>query len=128
MNVRTLILAGALAAASTSLFAQEQRGFDCSQAKDPKACEERVSKMKAARAEAEKACQGKNGQERADCMGKQMCAQSKDPKACEERMTKMKDAHQDARKACQGKMGAEHEQCMAHETCAKTKDAAKCEA
>ena len=130
MELRTLLLAATLALSSTPLFAQP-RPIDCSQAKDPKACEERVAKMKAARAEAEKACQGKAGQERADCMRQSFCSGAKDPKACEERAAKMgemKSAHRDARAACQGKTGAEHEQCMAHEMCARAKDPAKCEA
>ena len=48
----TVTLAAALLAASTALHAQApadtgkgRRHFDCSQAKDPKACEERLGKM-----------------------------------------------------------------------------------
>src|SRR5262245_13743287 len=51
----SLALAAGLLAASASLHAQapsdakppERKGFDCAQAKDPKACEERREKMKA---------------------------------------------------------------------------------
>jgi hypothetical protein len=130
MKLRTALFAAALAVASSPLFAQPH-GLDCSQAKDPRVCEERVAKMKAARAEAEKACQGKAGQERSECMTKHMCAQASDPKSCLERAARMRDARsarQDARATCRGKAGAEHEQCMAKETCSRAQDPAKCEA
>ena len=88
----SLYLGAALLAASTGLYAQAPQGdmkgkgerhFDCSQAKDPKACEERVAKMKAAHEKAKAACEGKQGDERRACMRTQMCAQSKDPAKCE---------------------------------------------
>ena len=120
-----IFLFGALLASGA--YAQE-RPFDCSKAKDPKACEERVAKLKAAQAQAEKACEGKQGAERRECMVKAMCAQGKDPKACEERAAKAKSAHRDARAACQGRQGSEHEQCMLKQMCADSKDPAKCEA
>ncbi|HEV7477827.1 MAG TPA: hypothetical protein VGO02_08840, partial [Burkholderiales bacterium] len=87
------IFAALLLAASTSLFAQAPQGdaakaphkarFDCSQAKDPKACEERRAKMKAAHEKAAKACESKKGADHVACMRTEMCAQSKDPKGCE---------------------------------------------
>ena len=89
--------------------------FDCSQAKDPKACEERREKMKAMHDKASKACEGKQGAERRDCMRHEMCAQSKDPKACEARAEKAKAAMQSARKACEGKHGDERRDCMRQE-------------
>lgn len=58
---------------------------DCSQAPDPKACEERRQKMKAAHEEARKACDGKQGDERRQCMQKSMCAKAPDPAKCEAR-------------------------------------------
>ena len=61
---------------------------DCSQAPDPKACEERQAKMRQAHEQAEVACKGKEGPERRACMGEQMCAQAKDPAQCRERMGK----------------------------------------
>lgn len=119
------ILAACLLAASTISFAQAPSGdaakaprkarFDCSQAKDPKACEERREKMKAAHDKAGKACEGKQGQERRDCMRHEMCAQAKDPKACEARAEEMKAAMQKARKACEGKQGQERRDCMRQE-------------
>ncbi|HXM81287.1 MAG TPA: hypothetical protein VN929_05105 [Burkholderiales bacterium] len=72
-----------LLAASTGVFAQQR--VDCSKAKDPARCEERVAKMKAAHSKAEKACEGKQGDARHDCMRKEMCAQAKDPAKCEAR-------------------------------------------
>src|SRR5256885_16579120 len=99
---------------ATGAYAQE-RHFDCSKAKDPKACEERVAKMRAAQAQAETACEGTQGAARRNCMVREMCAQARDPQACEERAAKAKSAHRDARAACEGRNGAEHEQCMMQE-------------
>ena len=114
-----------LLAASAGVFAEP---VDCSKAKDPACCEERVAKFKAAHSSAEKACEGKQGDARRDCMRKQMCAQAKDPKACLERTAKMKAAHGKAEKACAGKQGDAHRDCMRHEMCAQAKDPAQCEA
>ena len=132
----SIYLGAALLAASTGLYAQAPQGemqgkrrhFDCSQAKDPKACEERMAKMKAAHEKAKAACEGKHGEERGACMRTQMCAQSKDPKACEERAAKMKAAMTKAREACESKQGDARRDCMRHEMCAQSKDPAKCEA
>jgi hypothetical protein len=71
-----------LLAASTGVFAQR---VDCSKAKDPARCEERVAKMKAAHGKAQKACEGKQGDAHRDCMRHEMCAQAKDPAKCEAR-------------------------------------------
>jgi len=89
-------LAGAaLLAASTALFAQQgapapdagkaPRRFDCSQAKDPKACQDRRDKARAAFKKAQAACEGKQGTERRDCMRTQMCSGAQDPAKCEAR-------------------------------------------
>jgi hypothetical protein len=128
-----MLFAAALAATIPSLYAQAPKGegrarFDCSQTKDPKACEERRDKMKATFTQAEKACEGKQGPERRECMMKQMCAQQQDPKACEERMAKMKDNMGGARAACEGKEGRERRECMMKQACAQQKDPAQCEA
>ena len=119
------ILTACLLAASTLAFAQAPSGdaakaprkprFDCSQAKDPKACEERRAKMKEAHDKAAKSCEGKQGAEHRDCMRHEMCAQAKDPKACEARAEKAKAAMQNARKACEGKQGQERRDCMHQE-------------
>jgi len=93
--IRTLT-AAALLAASTAVFSQAPSApaegapgpqgkpraharYDCSKAKDPKACEERREK-------ALKACEGTQGTERRDCMVKQACAEAKDPAQCEARI------------------------------------------
>lgn len=95
--LKTLI-AAALFASSTALFAQaapapadqpQSKGgqrhgrYDCSKAQDPKACEEMRAKMREAAKKARAACDSKAGDERRDCMRKEMCAQSKDPAKCE---------------------------------------------
>ena len=115
-----LFVAACLLASSTA-FAQAPQGdtqktpprkgrFDCSQAKDPKACEERMAKMKAAHSKAEKACaSAKEGDERHACMRKEMCAQAKDPAACEARAKERAARHAEfrakVREACKGKEG-----------------------
>jgi len=131
----TMMLGAALLAATTALHAQApsdsgqgKRRFDCSQAKDPKACEERMAKMKAAHQKAQAACEGKSGDAHRDCMRSQMCSQAKDPKACEERAAKVRPAIEKARKTCEGKKATEHRDCMTHELCAQAKDPAGCEA
>jgi len=128
MHMKPLsLLAVCLLSLSTLTFAQAPSGdaakaprkerFDCSQAKDPKACEERRAKMKAMHEKASKACEGKQSGERRECMRKEMCAQSKDPKGCEEHAAKMKAEMQKARKACEGKpQGPERRECMRQET------------
>src|SRR5207244_1613659 len=70
------LLAALLLSVSTGLLAQTasdapkprgERRFDCSKAKDPKACEERLAKAKAAHQKARQACEGKTGAEGRDC-------------------------------------------------------------
>src|SRR5258708_39191784 len=104
MKALSAVFAATLISASPVLYAQAPKGdgarFDCSQAKDPKACEERRDKMKAARTQAEQACQGKTGAEHRECRLKQMCAQSKDPSAREQRVHKKKTEERSARAAC----------------------------
>jgi len=58
---------------------------DCSKAPDPKACEERRQKIRAAKDEARKACEGKQGAERRECMTRSTCAKAPDPAKCEAR-------------------------------------------
>jgi hypothetical protein len=106
-----VLLFSALLATSAAVHAQERR-FDCSQAKDPKACEERVAKMKATRTQAEKACEGQQGAARRECMLKNVCAQQKDPAKCEafdkERMAR----REKIREACKDKRGEELKACI----------------
>jgi Spy/CpxP family protein refolding chaperone len=119
--LRTIVTA-ALLAASPLVFAQAPQGeaaksprkarFDCSQAKDPKACEERMAKGKAAMEKARKACEGKSGAEHSACMRTQVCAQSKDPAACEARAKEMQAKRDQVREACKGKTGDEYSACV----------------
>jgi hypothetical protein len=117
--LRTLITA-ALLTASTAGFAQsdapKRRQLDCSKAQDPKACEERLAKAKAAHQKARQACDAKQGEERRDCMRKELCAQSQDPAKCEARV-KEKAAERGERRAkireaCKDKKGEELRACI----------------
>ncbi len=86
--IGALLLAGATASfaqtppADAGKGGQRQAKRDCSQAADPKACEERRAKMRESHAKAKQACEGKQGKERRECMGSAMCAQAKDPALC----------------------------------------------
>jgi hypothetical protein len=121
MKLPTL-LAACLLAASTVSFAQAPQGdaakaprkarFDCSQAKDPKACEERMAKGKAAMEKARKACEGKTGAEHGACMRTQVCAQSKDPAACEARAKEAQARRDKVREACKDKKGDDFRACV----------------
>jgi len=105
-------LAGiALLLASTALFAQQNAPApasgkapgrpDCSQAKDPKACQERREKARAAFQKARAACPGKQGTELRDCMRTQLCSERQDPAKCEATLA-----------ACKGKKGDELRACL----------------
>ena len=117
--LKIVVTALALTAAGAAL-AQTQppeagkgrRMQDCSQAQDPKACEERREKMRAAHEKARAACEGKQGPERGECMRVQMCAQAKDPAQCEARAKEMAERRRQAMQACQGKQGEEMKACM----------------
>lgn len=103
LKTLTPLLGAALLAVTTGLYAQNapsspnaategakaprqaSHRFDCSKSKDPKACEARREKIRAARDEARKACEGKQGTEHRDCMIQQGCAKTKDAAKCEAR-------------------------------------------
>lgn len=119
------LLCAFLLTASTGLLAQTppdaakprpERRFDCSKAKDPKACEERLAKAKAAHEKARQACEGKKGTEGRDCMRHEMCAQASDPAKCEarakERMTRAQERRAKMREACKDKQGDELKSCI----------------
>ena len=108
--LKTLAAAAAVLAATTTLAlaqapdakgapAQKARRFDCSQTKDPKACEERREKLKAARDKARSACEGKQGGDHAACMEQQFCAQAKDPAKCEARIKERAEKRRQRREA-----------------------------
>jgi Spy/CpxP family protein refolding chaperone len=86
--------------------------FDCSKAKDPKACEERLARAKAAHEKARKACEGKKGEEGRDCMRREMCAQAKDPAKCEAQVKEAAARRAQIREACKGKQGEELKSCV----------------
>jgi uncharacterized protein YukE len=110
----------AMMAFSTSLLAQapapapkpRAERFDCSKAKDPKACEERLAKLKAARDKARQACEGRKGDEHRDCMRREMCAQSKDPAKCEAQVKEAAARRAKIQEACKGKTGEELKSCV----------------
>ncbi len=127
----SLLIGSALLAASTFIYAQtppadagkgdapKHRRFDCSKAKDPKACEERAAKMKERRAKmqemhskAAKACEGQQGDAQKSCMRKEMCAQAKDPAQCEARAKAGAERRAKAREACKDKPEADRRACM----------------
>jgi hypothetical protein len=117
----SLLIGTALVAASTLAGAQapqsdapKQRRFDCSQAKDPKACEERRAKAREMHAKASKACEAskdKAGEHR-DCMRREMCAQTKDPAKCEAHAKEAMAKRDKVREACKGKEGEERRACI----------------
>jgi hypothetical protein len=86
----------------------------CAQAKDPKACEERFAKAKAAHAKAAKACEASKdkGTEHRDCMRRELCAQTKDPAHCEARAKEAMAKREKTREACKGKQGDELRACL----------------
>ena len=119
------VITAALFAASSALYAQQSapapapkaeksgrdRHWDCAKAKDPKRCEERQEKARSAMKKAHAACDGKQGDERRDCMRKEMCAAAPDPAKCashaKERMEMRKKAYED----CKAK-GGDMRACM----------------
>jgi hypothetical protein len=116
-----ILLPTALLAFCAPVFAQApsdaakpkaERRFDCSKAKDPKGCEERLAKAKAAREKATKACEGKKGDEGRDCMRREMCAQSKDPGKCEARVKEAAAQRAKIREACKEKTGEDLKSCV----------------
>ncbi len=118
------ILGALLLGATTALHAQapstdpakpqprKERRYDCSKAADPKACEERRAKVKEAVSKARAACEGRQGEERRDCMRQQACAQAKDPAKCQANAKAHAERRQQAREACKGKTGAELKNCL----------------
>ena len=117
----SLLIGTALVAATALAHAQAPQGaapkakrFDCSQAKDPKACEERRAKAREMHAKAVKACaasKGKEAEHRA-CMQREFCAQTADPAKCEA-AAKQRSAQRDKiREACKDKTGDALKACI----------------
>ena len=114
MKLQTII-AACLFAASAAAFAQAPQGgkarIDCSKAKDPQACEQRLAKGKSAVEKARKACEGKQGGEHVACMRRETCASAKDPAACEARLKARADRQDAIREACKDKKGDDYRAC-----------------
>jgi hypothetical protein len=116
------LLCLALLTPATALYAQSpsdpqkvprsERRVDCSKAKDPKACEERMAKAKAAHQKARQACEGRKGDEERDCMRREMCAQTKDPARCEAHIKDRAAQRAKMREACKDKKGDELRSCI----------------
>jgi hypothetical protein len=116
------LLCLALLTPATALFAQSpsdtqkqprsERRFDCSKAKDPKACEERMANAKAAQQKARQACEGRKGDEQRECMRREMCAQTKDPARCEAHIKDRAAQRAKMREACKDKKGEELRSCI----------------
>ena len=110
-----MFLLAALLATSGAAFAQQgaqERHLDCSKAKDPKACEERVAKAKGMHRDARAACEGKTGAEHQDCMVKQMCAESRDAAKCEAAGKERIARREKIREACKDKRGEDLKACI----------------
>jgi hypothetical protein len=120
----SLLIGAALVAAGTVAHAQAPQGdapkarrFDCSQAKDPKACEERRAKAREMHAKAVKACEASKGKdaEYRDCMRRELCAQTADPAKCEAQAKARSAQREKVREACKDKTGDELRACIRRE-------------
>jgi hypothetical protein len=108
MKLPIPLLALALCAVSSGLYAQAKpeeakappaRAFDCSRAKDPKGCEERMARMREARDKARTACAGKAGEQRRECMEKSFCSDARDPAKCEANLKERAERRREQRAA-----------------------------
>ena len=97
-----LSIGAALLAASTALYAQTA----------DKEKDARRQQMRDAHAKARKACEGKQGNERGDCMRRELCAQAKDPAGCEKHAKEMAVAREKAREACKDQPADQRRACM----------------
>ena len=84
----------------------------CAEAKDPKACELRVSHLRDKAKSVRAACEGKQGAEQADCRVKERCAEAKDAAKCEAEVRSGMARRQKIREACKDKRGEELRACI----------------
>ena len=115
LGTAALLAASALATAQApEANRPPQRRFDCSQAKDPKACEERRAKAREMHAKASKACEGVKGKtgEHRNCMRREWCAQTKDPAQCEAHAKEAMAKREKIREACKDKKGDDYRACI----------------
>jgi hypothetical protein len=107
LKALTPLITAALFAASTALYAQQT-----TPAPAPKADKsERHEKAREAMKKAHAACDAKKGDERRDCMRKEMCASASDPGKCEARMKERMAMRQKAMEECKAK-GGDMKACM----------------
>ena len=111
-----------LLCASFGLQAQAAKRPDCSQAADPKACEqrqllreERAQKLRDMHKNAAAICKTRPSAEQRECMRQQMCQQAKDPERCEENAKKNAERRDKVLETCKGKQGKVLQQCLREE-------------
>lgn len=112
LTFSSALYAQATPPAETGKKPRAERRVDCSKAKDPKACEERLAKAKAAHSKARQACEGKQSAEQRECMRREMCAQTSDPASCEARIKERIAQRAKVREACKDKTGDELKSCI----------------
>jgi hypothetical protein len=122
MRILPFVAAALLLCASFGVQAQASKRVDCSQAKDPSACEERerVRKERADRLRdmhrrAAEVCKTRPAPEQRECMQTEMCREAKDPARCEENARKNAERRDKVLEACKGKQGKVLQQCMREE-------------
>jgi hypothetical protein len=96
----SFVIASALLAASTLAYGQA----------DDKAA--RRQQLHGAHQKALKACEGKEGVERSECMRRETCAQAADPAQCEARVKEAMAKRDKIREACKDKKGDEYRACI----------------
>jgi hypothetical protein len=84
----------------------------CAEAKDPKACEQRVSQMRDKAKDVRTACQGKQGAERTDCVVKERCTGAKDAAKCEAETRSGMARREKIREACKDRHGDDLRACI----------------
>jgi hypothetical protein len=111
-----------LLCASFGLQAQAAKRPDCSQAADPKACEqrlrlreERAQKLRDMHKNAAEVCKTRPSAEQRACMQTEMCREARDPARCEENAQKNAERRDKVLEACKGKQGKVLQQCMREE-------------
>ena len=118
----TTAMGALLLCASFGLQAQAAKRPDCSQAADPKACEqrqllreERAQKLRDMHKNAAEVCKTRPSAEQRACMHTEMCREARDPARCEDNARKNAERRDIVLQACKGKQGAVLRQCMREE-------------
>jgi hypothetical protein len=108
-------LGALLLCTSFGLQAQAGKRIDCSKAADPKACEQRVQKLRDVHKNAAEVCRTRPSAEQRECMRTEMCRESRDPARCEDNARKNAERRDIVLEACKGKQGAVLRQCLREE-------------